>query len=217
MDTKNPETTIYDLQIFDIHNGFSLPLQDGELVDFRPVQPDDRERLQNGMSALSLQSRYFRFFTPVSKLSDALLNYLTEADQSNHVAWIATAPDEPSHPGLGIARFIRIYDQPHIAEFAVVVIETYKRRGLGRILIAILYLIAQIEGIEVLRAFVLPENTTMITWLHRLGANGKYENGIYRMDIGVCNDLSCSGNNPSIERFRYCIEKLIAQLQGNTG
>jgi hypothetical protein len=41
---------------------FTLPLRDGELVDFRPVKQNDKETLQKSMLALSSKSRYFRFF-----------------------------------------------------------------------------------------------------------------------------------------------------------
>ncbi|MCX7113060.1 MAG: GNAT family N-acetyltransferase [Proteobacteria bacterium] len=189
-------------------SGFTLALPDGELVDFRPVRQDDRQTIQNGMSALSLQSRYFRFFTPVAKLSDALLHYLTEVDQQNHIAWIALAHDDPEHPGLGIARFIRDKDQPTIAEFAVVVIDSYQQRGLGRILMAVLHRMASIKGIGKLRGFILPENTAMSHWLGRLGAVGAYENGIYRMDLAVCSDLSSLPDNLTGRRFRECLERI---------
>jgi len=49
---------------------FNLPLRDGELVDFRPVKQNDKETLQKGMLALSSKSRYFRFFSPILKLSE---------------------------------------------------------------------------------------------------------------------------------------------------
>ncbi|MGZ8244693.1 N-acetyltransferase family protein [Methylomagnum sp.] len=197
-----------ELTFFDSATGFTLPLEGGELVDFRPVRQDDREILQSGMAALSSSSRRFRFFTPVSKLSDELLQRFTEVDQQNHVAWIATGHDRPQHPGLGIARFIRIKSQPTIAEFAMVVIDSYQRRGVGTILMAVLYSIASLKGIEMLRGFVLPENNVMLNWLGGLGAVGKYEDGIYRMDMRVREDLSTLPETPSAQRLRYCIEKL---------
>ena len=42
----------------------------GELVDFRPVKQNDKETIQKGMLALFSKSRYFRFFSPILKLSD---------------------------------------------------------------------------------------------------------------------------------------------------
>ena len=196
------------LTFFYSATGFTLPLENSEWVDFRPVMPDDRETLQDGMSALSSKSRRFRFFTPVSKLSDQLLQRFAEVDQHNHVAWIAIDHNQSQHPGLGVARFIRFESQPTSAEFAVVVIDSYQRRGVGTILMAILYLIAKTKGIEILRGFVLAENSVMLNWLGALGAVGKYEDGICRMDIHVRDDLSSLPETPSAQRLRNCIEKL---------
>ncbi|MDD2759248.1 MAG: N-acetyltransferase, partial [Methylomonas sp.] len=106
-----------------------MALKDGEWVDFRPVKPYDGQTIQNGMRALSDQSRYFRFFSPIVKLSDEQLHYFTEVDQHNHVAWIALAHDKIEQLGVGIARFIRFQHQAHIAEFAVTVVDSYQRRG----------------------------------------------------------------------------------------
>jgi GNAT superfamily N-acetyltransferase len=168
---------------------FTLPLQDGELVDFRPVRPDDKETIQKGMLGLSMKSRYFRFFSPILKLSDAQLHNFTEIDQHNHVAWIALTHNEPEHRGVGIARFIRIQNQPAIAEFGLVVCDSYQHRGLGTVLLAILDRIASIKGIEILRGFVLADNSVMGSWLSRLGAVGVCEIDHYRMDLTVKGDL----------------------------
>ena len=154
---------------------------------------------------LTLQSRYFRFFSPIAKLSDAQLHYFTEVDQQNHIAWIALAHDQPGHPGLGIARLIRMRNQPTMAEFAVVVLDSHQQQGLGTILMAILYRMAAIKSIQTLRGFILPENTVMSDWLARLGAVGDYENAVYRMDLAVCSDLSCLSDTPTGRRFRECI------------
>lgn len=189
---------------FDRHNGFTIALKDGEWVDFRPVKPDDGQTIQNGMYALSAKSRYFRFFSPITKLSDANLHYFTEVDQQHHVAWIALAHDTAEHPGVGIARFIRFQDQPQIAEFAVTVIDSYQKRGLGTMLMAVLYVLAQARDIKILRAFVLPENTVAMHWLERLGAVGKFENGVCQMDIAVYNDWSSFPTSPLMQYFADC-------------
>lgn len=197
--------TPMDLSSFCRATGFTLPLQSGELVDFRPVRQDDRDILQGGMSALSPRSRLFRFFTPIPKLPDKLLDYLTVVDQHHHVAWMAISHDQPQHPGLGIARFIRSQEQPTVAEFAVVVIDSDQRQGVGTMLMAILYLIAKTKGIEILRGFVLPENRVMLNWLGRLGAVGKYEDGVCRMDMLVRDILSCLPSTPSACRLSHYI------------
>ena len=193
---------------FDRLNGFTIALRDGEWVDFRPVKPDDGQIIQNGMYALSAKSRYFRFFCSISQLSDARLHYFTEVDQQDHVAWIAQAHDTAEHPGVGIARFIRFEDRSQIAEFAVTVIDSYQKRGLGTMLMAVLYVLAQAQGIKILRAFVLPENSVAMHWLARLGAIGKFENGVCQMDIAVDSDLSSFSTPPLLQYFAECQQQM---------
>jgi hypothetical protein len=96
-------------------------------------------------------------------------------------------------------------NQPTMAEFAVAVLDSHQHRGLGTILMAVLYRMAGIKGIQTLRGFILPENTVMSNWLGRLGAVGDYENGVYRMDLAVHGDLSCLPDTPTGRRFRECI------------
>jgi hypothetical protein len=192
---------------FDGINEFNMTLPDGEPICFRPINSDDRTILEKGMSSLSSQSRLFRFFSPIVKLSDEQLRYFIEVDQNNHVAWIAVSQNQPEQTGLGSARFIRSPYQPNLAEFAIVVIDGYQKRGLGVILMSLLYKLAMIKKIEILRASILLENTVMSSWLARLGAVGEYHNGNYWMNLNVSNDLS----NPttlSLKRLNYYIKNI---------
>jgi GNAT superfamily N-acetyltransferase len=181
-------------------------LQDGTHVLLRPVMPEDKERIQNGMAALSLGSRYFRFITPAARLSDQQLSYFSEVDQCGHVAWVALDSSDPKHPGLGVARFIRIKEEPTVAEVALTVIDAYQRRGLGTILLALLYLIAETQEFQTLRAAVVDENTTMLKWLRNLGAAGSCERGEYRLNLSVHRDLARLPQTPSGEKFKHAIE-----------
>jgi len=65
---------------------FQLTLQDGEHMLLRAIAPDDWGHLQKGMAALSSESRYFRFFTPVGQLNEQMLSCFCSADQHDHVA-----------------------------------------------------------------------------------------------------------------------------------
>jgi len=181
-------------------------LRDGTQVLLRAVICDDRERIQNGMAALSSESRYFRFFTSATRLSDQQLRYFSEVDQQSHVAWIALDSSDPKHPGLGIARFTRTNEEPTVAEMAFVVIDAYQHRGLGTILLAVLYLMAEARRIQVLRAIVLGENTKVSDWLCSLGAAGSYERGEYRLDLTVHRDRALLPRTPAGENFRRAIE-----------
>ena len=194
--------------------GFQFTLQDGTRVLLRPVIPDDRERIQNGMAALSSDARYFRFFTSAGRLSEQELRYFSEVDQRNHIAWVALDSSSPNHSGFGIARFIRTNEEPTVAEMAFVVIDAYQCRGLGTILLAVLYLMAEARGVQVLRANVLSENTKVFDWLRSLGATGSFERGEYRLDLTVYRDRTLFSRTPSAENFRRAIEAVQTAARG---
>jgi hypothetical protein len=66
-------------------------------------RPADKELLRTGFERLSGQSRYARFFTPRTALSDDELRYLTEVDQEDHVAIGAASERDGEQSGLGVA------------------------------------------------------------------------------------------------------------------
>jgi len=139
----------------------SVPFQlaDGTDVILRPVACGDREYFRTGFRSMSPQSRYRRFFSYSPGLSDAQLRYFNEVDQINHVAWVAVADRPTRAAGLGVARFIRMPEQPDVAEFSVAVIDAMQRKGLGRALLAMLHLLA--------------DNQNVVSWLCRLGAESR--------------------------------------------
>ncbi|MBI4659074.1 MAG: N-acetyltransferase [Verrucomicrobia bacterium] len=193
---------------FEARDCLLAELADGTPVLFRPVMPEDRKRLVAGMTQLSADSRYFRFFTPLPRLAEEQLRYFTEVDQHNHVAWIAVNPILPEQPGQGIGRFVRRNDQPTVAEFALTVIDAAQSKGLGTAILAILYLLAWEGGVCCLHGIVLPENRVVTTWLARLGAKTWFAAGVYEVELPVSRDISCLPNNPSAERFRSWVERM---------
>jgi len=181
-------------------------LEDSTHLLLRPVTPEDQERIQSGMAALSPESRYFRFFTSAARLSGEQLRYFSEVDQCDHVAWVALDSSDPKHLGLGIARFIRIKEEPTVAEVALTVIDACQRKGLGTILLALLYLIAEPLGIKTLRAVVADDNTTMLKWFLNLGASETCERGECRLNLTVHRDLTRLPQSSSGEKFKHAMK-----------
>lgn len=144
-------------------------LRDGTRVRIRPITPADKERLQRGMQALSLESRYRRFMGAKKRLTSAELRYLTEIDHRSHLAWIAVDPTAPDQPGVGVARCVRLPDEPAIAEAAITVADSHQGRGLGTVLLRVLVAAARERGIEAFRAYVLADNAPMLHILARHG------------------------------------------------
>lgn len=141
-------------------------LRDGSRVTLRPVRPSDKEILKRGFERLSPESRFRRFLTAKSALSDAELAYLTELDGVDHFA--LGALDEAGE-GLGIARFVRSATDPTVAEVAVAVVDDWHARGLGTLLLVRLAAAARERGIERFAGQALASNQTihdMIAQIH---------------------------------------------------
>ena len=78
-------------------------LRDGHTAHLRPIRPDDRDRLIEFYDLVSDQSKYYRFFAPMPKLSDRDLNRFTHVDHVNRVAFVVTVADKI----LGVGRYYR--------------------------------------------------------------------------------------------------------------
>lgn len=146
----------------------AVALADGRGVWVRPVRPADAELHQAFVRALSPLARMRRFHGPVAELPAAALRYLTEVDQSSHVALLAqTRVGRPRQ--VAEARWVRRADEPDVADFAVAVADDYQRCGLGECLLDLLEEAARARGIRRLHGSVLRSNHPMIRWLARRG------------------------------------------------
>jgi nicotinate phosphoribosyltransferase len=159
-------------------------LRDGNRIRIRPVVVADQEEIARGFERLSVESRVSRFFIPPAHLSDTMLRYLTQIDYSNHVALGAFAIDEPGEPGVAIARYVRLADDPTCAEAAVTVLDEYQRRGIATVLLETLALIALQNGVVRFCGFVKWENDDVLELARSVGASVQHSsNGVARVDV----------------------------------
>jgi len=158
-----------------------LRLLDGDYGDRACVKAE----IDAAVQRMSPRSRRLRFASSVSRLSDAQLEYLTDFDQANHIAWCAFEADGGKNVGIGLARYMRLEDQPEGAEFAVTVVDAYQRRGLGTLLLDRLIGSARGHGIRVLQGYVLPENEAMLRLGQRFDARIGRDESFIRLDIAV--------------------------------
>ncbi len=191
---------------------FPLTLPEGRTVLLRQVLPEDKERLRVGLRQLSPQSRYLRFFSSVDHLNEQQLDYLTNPDQIDHVAWGALDPTDPGHPGLGIGRFVRQDDPPDSAEMAIAIADDFQHRGLGTVLLGVLYLLAGIRGIKSLQGILLPENRAVFHGLQKIGAELTRQGNLFQLALPVHQNLSRLPATPSGEKFRKLLDDLNTQL-----
>jgi GNAT superfamily N-acetyltransferase len=137
----------------------------GEEVRIRRLTPADAPLLDRILDGMSPMSRYRRFHSPKPRLTSAERAYLAGADGRDHLALVAL--DAHGAP-LGVARAVRLAEDPRAAELAVSVIDAFHRRGLGMELVNRLADDAAAVGIDRLVAVVLTD-TWLGTMLERRG------------------------------------------------
>jgi RimJ/RimL family protein N-acetyltransferase len=142
-------------------------LRDGREIVVRPIQPDDRAELAAGMRRLSPESRYRRFFTPTSELTESQLTYLTEVDHHDHEALVAVEPG--TEHGIGVARFIRSPEDSERAEVAVAVADSWQGQGVATALLDRLAERARAEGVRRFSAEILSDNRPMLELIEEVG------------------------------------------------
>ena len=173
-------------------------LDDGRRVLFRRILPSDKARLERGLQMLSEESKYRRFFRHIDHFSEDQLRYLTEVDFIDHYALLAVLPDEPGEPGIAVGRWIRLRDEPSVAEGAVTVIDSHQGQGIGKTMLWLLAGSASPRGIRSFRAWVIGENRPMLELLEGLGAHrGRWESGVLELTIPLPADPKLLEGTPA--------------------
>jgi GNAT superfamily N-acetyltransferase len=157
-------------------------LRDGSRVAIRPIAPGDKALIAAAFAALSPDSRYRRFFTPLEALDQPRLAYLTEIDHHDHEALVAIEPEDGTC--VGVARFVRVDAEG--AEPAVAVADRWQRRGLGTALLERVADRARAEGIVRFSGAVLAENHDAIRLVERLaGGTLELQGPEVRFDVAL--------------------------------
>jgi CRP-like cAMP-binding protein/GNAT superfamily N-acetyltransferase len=161
-------------------------LADGTQLQVRPILPADRPRLEEALDKhFSQESHRKRFFSP-GKLSPSLINYLVDVDYVDHFAWVVVTEEDGALRGVATTRYIRLHEDPEVAEIAFGVTDDYQGRGLGTFLLGALGAAAPVGGVKRFRASVLAENLPMRAVLDRVGAHWSFEEpGVVAATIDV--------------------------------
>ncbi len=162
-----------------------VELREGTKVHVRPIVPEDEPLLQEAVASMSERTVYFRFFSPIKRLSDALAHRLAVVDYNDRFAIVATTHRPTGKERIvGVARYDRARGT-EVAEVAVAVIDEFQRRGLGSLLLAELARVAREHGIKTFSLIVLPENQQMLGLLRKMGwiHQAKLSGGVYEISF----------------------------------
>src|SRR5438094_9693039 len=135
----------------------TLELKDGTKVHVRPIEPSDEPLLHEAVAAMSERTVYFRFFTPLKRMPDALAHRLAVVDYHDRVAIVATMNRANGKERIvGVARYDRA-SATDVAETAGAGVDEVQRRGMGSALLACLAEVARQERLKTFSLIRPPE------------------------------------------------------------
>ncbi|MBM3548671.1 MAG: GNAT family N-acetyltransferase [Alphaproteobacteria bacterium] len=161
----------------------SAGLRDGTQLFFHAITPDDRACIAAGFERLSAASRQSRFLRPMARLDSATLDYLSAVDGNKH---LAVGASSSSDERVGLARCVRLADEPGTAEIAVTILDDWQRRGVAPVLATELARWADAVAIRKFRALFSYENHAVARLLAGAGVTFEPDGGgMIRADIEV--------------------------------
>jgi RimJ/RimL family protein N-acetyltransferase/acyl carrier protein len=137
-------------------------------LTLRPIRADDAALEAVFVRGLSADSRYMRFMATARELSAPKLHELTDVDQRQHVALVATEAGDGGEAFAGVARYI-VDRSGTGCEFAVTVGDAWQGSGLAGILMQALIERARAQGLARMEGIVLSTNTRMLKLARQLG------------------------------------------------
>ena len=140
-----------------------LSLTDGTTVYVRPIAPEDKPLLADGLRRLSPETAFRRFLSPKVSFTAAELRYLTEVDGRDHIAYVALLDGRL----VAVGRAVRI--APDTAELALTVGDPWQGRGLGKQLGALLAEKMREQGVTKIAGTMLAGNKAALRLLRGFG------------------------------------------------
>jgi RimJ/RimL family protein N-acetyltransferase len=159
----------------EMHDRLELELRDGTPVIVRPLIEEDRAMVAEAYRRLTPEARYQRFWTRTGEMiGREMLDRLVKQDPANHLTWVVLDPAR-RFPGTGGASWWRNAADPKEAEISLMVLDDDQRRGIGTLLLAMLWISAFRAGIERLVGYCLVENRRAANWMRDCGAAGEWD------------------------------------------
>lgn len=167
---------------------FDLLLRDGEVVQMRPIRPEDLELEQDFITRVGPQSLYYRFFKAKRELSPEELRYFTNVDYDDRMAFIVLDGDDM----VAVGRYDALpgktaRDGGRVAEVAFLVQDDRQGRGIGSRLLQHLTVYARLKGISEFEATVLAENHGMLRMFRGSGytLHRQLDGGVYSVEFPI--------------------------------
>ncbi len=156
-------------------------LRDGRSAHIRPIRSEDADLLVDFYSRVSDESKYYRFFAPMPKLSDRDVKRFTQVDYVQRVAFVLLV----GRKMIAVGRYDAVGEGE--AEVAFLVEDKHQGRGIGQLLLEHLAQAGRERGIERFVAEVLPDNHPMIRTFKDAGyqVRSQYDDGLVSLEFSI--------------------------------
>lgn len=168
-----------------------LELNDGTPVILRPLLREDRPLVVEAYRRLSPEGRFQRFWSNTGELlGDTMLDRLIDQDASRHMTWVVLDAAR-DFPGVGGASWWRDSPTATEAEISAMVLDGDQRRGVGTLLLAVMWLSSLRAGLDSLVGYTLADNRQAADWMRDCGGLGDWDGYklAYRWDLGNLDQL----------------------------
>ena len=129
---------------------------------------EDAEIEDTFVTNLSPESKYFRFMRALQKLTPEMLVRFTQIDYDREMAFIATTESQGKEEEIAVGRYVTNPDGKS-CEFALVVGDAWRRKGIGTRIMMGLMDVAKNRGLDSMEGEILSENTNMLSLMKSLG------------------------------------------------
>jgi acetyltransferase len=164
-------------------------MKDGTPIIIRPIRPEDEPLMVDFHHSLSEESVYFRYFHMIAlgqRVTHDRLTRICFNDYDREIALVAEYEDPKTTKRriLGVGRLSR-ETGTDVAQFSILISDSYQRRGLGTELLRRLVHVGREEGLQRITAEILPENLGMQAVCEKLKFRMKHSasEGLVRAEI----------------------------------
>jgi acyl-CoA synthetase (NDP forming)/RimJ/RimL family protein N-acetyltransferase len=178
---SGPEVTDVDVPQPPRHWEADVLLRDGGTAHIRPIRATDAGLLVEFYGRVSDESKYYRFFSPMPRLSDKDVARFTQVDHVDRVAFII----ELSGQMIAVGRYDVV--RPGEAEVAFLVEDKHQGRGIAQLLLEHLAQAGRENGVDRFTAEVLPDNQKMIHTFRDAGYRlaSEYDEGVMVLEFPI--------------------------------
>jgi acyl-CoA hydrolase/GNAT superfamily N-acetyltransferase len=161
---------VFSDQIYNIENALHYPyslektvsFKRNTLVKFRPIKPSDEDMMRRLFYHFSDEAKYLRYFSAIRTMSHKEMQRYVSIDYRQNLSIVGIIQERGIERIIAECRY-SYYEDENIYETAFIVDEDFQGIGIASFMLEHLLAIAKERNIERLSAYVLAQNSKMIS------------------------------------------------------